>query len=196
MEMNETVVDELGIRHFVWQNETLCGRIAIGVVGERFRFVQLAGPAPTPQVLYRVLMETPGLLEYAGKMDRMRVHRVGVETRSGMSGCFDVLLREERDAELRDYPIVAGIHVSMMGKLNRPINVWSGDLPRLLNELRRVVPPEDTNIIVLEAPVFTNTEIFDVEDDLSDEGDFVSLKTLERLRRIILEDDDDDCPGA
>jgi hypothetical protein len=112
-----------------------------------------------------------------------------------MSGCVDILLREERDVELCDYPVVARIHVSMAGKINQPIKFWLGDLPRLLGVLKRECPvePADFPVYIGEASLFSHTEIFDAEVEVPYEP-YLSTETLDRLRRIQFEDDD--CEGG
>jgi hypothetical protein len=168
----------------------------VGVDGEdRFRFAQIAGQAPVPEALYKALAEMPELLERAWTLDKTRVHRVGVEIRRGMSGCADILLREERDVELCDYPIKARIHVSMAGKINQPIKFWIGDLPRLVEVLKRECPVESTDfpVFIEEAPLFSHTEIFDAEE-VTDEK-YLSTETLDRLRRIQFWGDND-CEGG
>lgn len=145
------------------------GRVACGVDCEgRFRFAQIAGQAPRPGVLYSIL-ESPDfgfVQEQAEILDRSaRVHRAGVEVRRGMSGCIDLLLREERDVVLCDYPIVARIHISMFGKINEPLKFWLGDLPRLLRRMRLEFQEDLYAVSVEEVPVFANTGIFDTDTE-------------------------------
>jgi len=190
------------IRHYVWRDGVRHGRVAVGVVRNGgFRFVQIAGAAPTPEVLWRVLQDMPELMETAEAVRQENPHpnRVGVQLRHGMSGCTDILLREERDIELCDYPVVARLHVSMAGKLNQDIKFWLGYLPSMLDGLRKVYPPqEDSGIVVEEAQLFKALEIFDEPYELETgaDTDFVSVETVTRLRRLVFEEDDDDCPGA
>jgi hypothetical protein len=189
------------IKHFEWwqisDGESAShGRVAVGVdTQDRFRFAQIAGQAPVPEVLYKALAEMPEILEESWRIDKTRVHRAGVEIRHGMSGCVDILLREERDIELCDYPIKARIHVSMAGKINQPVKLWLGDLPRLLEVLKRQFPiePADFPVYIGEVPLFSHTEIFDAEVEVPYEP-YLSTETLERLRRIQFEDDD--CEGG
>lgn len=189
------------IKHYEWRQidsdgkPVAHGRVAVGVDGEdRFRFAQIAGQAPVPEVLYKALAEMPELLERAWTLDKTRVNRAGVQVRVGMSGCVDILLREERDIELCDYPIKARLHVSMAEKINRPLKFWLGDLPRLLEVLKHGCPVESTDfpVYIEEVPLFTDTGIFDAEEVAHEK--YLSTETLDRLRRIQFEDDD--CEGG
>jgi len=117
--------------HLAWEagegEEMTRGRVAVKVDWDNhFEVRQLAGPAPTTDVLEGIV----GYLELwdlAHKLNNERLSSHAVEVRDGMSGCRDYLLRIDKDPAWGDCPIVARLHISMMGKLNEGVRMWLGD---------------------------------------------------------------------
>lgn len=114
--------------HLNWVDGDTRGRVAVRVdYNNNFEMRQMSGPAPTPAVLEGAIeyLELWGL---AHRLNNERVNAHAVEVYSGMSGCTDYLLRVDKDPMWGDCPIVARLHVSMMGKLNEGVKFWLGDL--------------------------------------------------------------------
>jgi hypothetical protein len=142
----------LQVKHYEWHAAGKSGRIAVKF-SEHFVVKQVSGKAPPAQVLFAVLEAAPDeYLKHCNKAHRNREHAFTVEERVGMSGCIDYLLRIRRDWQMKDYPITAGIHVSMYGKLNRDVDVWQGDVVPLANAMSREQYGGYEDIILEEVP--------------------------------------------
>ncbi|MEN6487661.1 MAG: hypothetical protein ABFD66_02060 [Smithella sp.] len=114
------------------------GRVGVRVDGDKGRIEVkiLSGKEPLAGLLYPILNATlpEGWKEECEKLHLNRKNPWKVERRVGMSECIDYRIRILHDTEWKNAPIVAGIHVSMSGRLNKGLNLWLGDLPPLLGE--------------------------------------------------------------
>jgi len=137
------------LEHYTWKKTSDCGvvrngRIAVRVAGDRFQLAHLAGEAPPAGVLRLIWGEVPDLAAEGKAASEKRSLPFVVRERVGMSGCRDVILRIQRNEGLRDYPIMAGLHVSMAGKLNEGVEMWIGDLREIIPYVP--IPGDDLSI--------------------------------------------------
>jgi hypothetical protein len=202
------------LKHYNWSTERGGGRIAVLVEGNRFRLEQLSGIAPTSPVIFAVLEQLPDVLDRGNELHQRRTNRYTTERRTGMSGCVDYLLHVERDPELHDYPITAGIHVSMYGKLNEGVDLWLMDLIPLIIEMLNDYPTNasdevwlkevkirqdfdwehrsefgleiisDGHLSVEPIGVSNYTDLIDQQLELDDIEDYVSAATIKRLKEL------------
>lgn len=145
---------ESTLKHVVWSlgEYTSRGRAGIRVQDDRIELAQLAGEALPASLLVPVISAAlgDGWVAEAEKLHRQRVNPWQVETRTGMSGAQDYRLRVLENAEWLNAPIVASLHVSMYGKLNKGLRLWLGDLPPLLAAVLQDYPPTNVSLRVYE----------------------------------------------
>lgn len=130
------------VKHFEYYKESYLnggdvrrGRVAVSVTDEKVKIKHLCGPAPEfhPAMLIEMVEAVqPDFFAIAKKQNLSRKYTYGVQTRQGMSGCLDWILRIRRDDELKDYPVAARLHVSMYGSMNEDINMWPDDFALLV----------------------------------------------------------------
>lgn len=177
------------LRHYVWNDlsDGKHGRIAVSAECDRFVLKRLAGKAPPPAVLLAVWADLgPEFGERCGHYARTRKNPYIVQTRTGMSGCMDVLVRELRNLALRDMPIIGGLHISMTDKLNEDVSLWLGDIPAIWDELRDMYDVDDVHIYEVPLPrvedwnwrVARDGEIR--EYDIRGDADYPSLQGFNR----------------
>lgn len=149
------------LKHFRWETAEGSGRIAVridsGVRLEKSQTLelrQLAGQAPPPGIIPALLCNL-NLRKQAVRLHHGRENPFFTTTRHGMSGCMDVMLRVQRDAEWGDAPIVARLHVSMADKLNEGFGpCWLGDVPPLI-EMANL---NGSSVDLTEVSVFESSE--------------------------------------
>jgi len=114
--------------HLQWKEGEKGGRVAVRIDrhDDHLELRQLAGAAPTPAVLGEVINEL-GLWDLAHSLNETRANSHAVEVHEGMSGSRNYLLRVDKDPHWGDCPVVARLHISMMGKLNEGVKMWLGD---------------------------------------------------------------------
>lgn len=152
------------IKHFNWVHGELRGRCVLAVdAAEGFQFSDLSGNSPTLEVLMRALALCPAVIEAANTANSRRQHMCAVDVRHGMSGCMDFILVEQRNTALLDYPTVARLHVSMVGKLNQGVAMWVGDLPPVLSAAWAYAP-EWRAVQIEEAPTREGLAFFNGSD--------------------------------
>ena len=146
------------LKHLIWKddNSTDKGRIAVRLHNDKLTIAQLWGKAPPVEILRTIW---PLIAEEANRLHLTRSNLYRVETRRGMSGYTDFLLRILRDVDLLDAPYVAHIHVSMCGKLNRPTEIWLGDLPPLMRVMEVMKFFSSRHLVVEEVPT-TDLEVW------------------------------------
>lgn len=142
------------IKHFEWCEGANRGRVAVALNGDIFTLATIAGQCPPARVLIRVLEQWDDLRDELNAINARRLHRTAIVPHVGMSGAETLLLIEERDPELADYPTRARLHVSMYGKLNEGVRMWGGDLVELSSAFaaRFDSDPATDELMVIEAP--------------------------------------------
>ena len=147
------------LKHFVFDcsndpgvfgGSTYRGRLALLIEGDRLRIRQIAGCAAPAEIVFELIQEFDEVWAEALRLHREREHRYALSVRTGMSGCKDYSLIEERDVEFGDFPRHHLLHVSCAGKINNGVDLWLGDIPPLLAELPKYLPQFEGEI--LEAP--------------------------------------------
>lgn len=180
------------------------GRIGVLLDNDRLEVRQLAGEALPADLLLPVLDNALGI-EWRSEAEKLhlgRKNRWAIETRQHRSGAVDYLLRILKDARMEDAPIVAGIHVSMYGKLNRNVAMWLGDVPPLLAAMQRTWPPRDTERFTLEVleplsphrewqPAGQSSGLEVVEQEIKSKKFYVRDNTSERWLDVIRINEDD-----
>jgi hypothetical protein len=151
------------LKHFRFEYEVggrlIFGRFALWLEDGWVAYRPL-GRCPGVGHLYKALAKFPELVAAMNATIPERAHPCTVQTRVGMSGCRDYLLREHRDPEWGDYPVRARIHVSMHGLLNESFRMWVGDFAHLIDACVADYMPDDDDdewldIRVEEAPIYT-----------------------------------------
>jgi hypothetical protein len=142
------------IKHFQWSENDNRGRVAVALNNEIFTLATIAGQCPPARVLIRVLEQWGEMRDALNAINDRRLHRTAIAPRVGMSGAYTLLLIEERDPELADYPTRARLHVSMYGKLNQGVRMWGGDLVELSAAFvsRFDMSPAADKLLVIESP--------------------------------------------
>lgn len=147
--------------HVLWQDgdrsQPFWGRVGVMLktTNETLEIKRLAGPAPHAALLLPILNAAlpEGWLETAKAMHATRRCPWRVERRIGMSGARDYKLRILVDPEWMNAPYVAGVHISMYGKLNEGFGpMWLGDVPPLLAAVAKDFPPPEEHPLEVFTP--------------------------------------------
>ena len=129
------------VRHVVWFDGELEGRLAVGKEKSFIVVKKIAGSNLPANYLFCILdAAIPGWRQEAEELHLGRRNAWFVETRQGRWGSLTFLLKIIRDVELLDVPTVACLHVSNAGKLTDRIELWLGDLAPLAAALRERFP--------------------------------------------------------
>lgn len=127
------------LRYVYWRNDSSRGIVGVKVEQNIFHLRQLRGSALPVEMLLRVMNAALGD-DWAAEFERNYrdiKYPVAVEVRRGGSGCRDYLLRRLVDEEFSYAPVCTrgSIHVSMYGRLNTGVCVWTIYLPPLLGKI-------------------------------------------------------------
>jgi hypothetical protein len=137
------------LRHVIWQDGELRGRLAIKEERDFIIIKKLAGSNLPASYLLTVLdASLPGWRQAAEELHLGRKHSWLVRAREGRWRSLTFLLKIIRDVELLDIPTVASLHVTCAGKLPGKIELWLGDLAPLAAALSKkfpqaILPPEE-----------------------------------------------------
>lgn len=142
------------IKHFAWAVGDQRGRVAVSLENEIFQLQTIGGNCPPARVLIQVLEAWGELRDALNALNARRLHRTAIAPHVGMSGAETLLLIEERDPALLDYPTRARLHVSMCGKLNEGVRMWGGDLVELSSAFvaRFGTDPATDPLVFTESP--------------------------------------------
>lgn len=124
------------LKHVVWRwvDAGCGGRAAAKLDCDYLEVIQLAGQAPPasllPEMLDAALGE--GWRQKAESLHTSREYPWLVECRERSSGAVDYLLRIQEGERFGNCPIVARLHISMVGKINNGFEAHLGDVAPLL----------------------------------------------------------------
>ena len=121
----------------------------------------------------KLLQENEKLVEEIKSLWATRVHKIGFSEKKGMSGCKDLFIDILEDEEYNGVSKVFLAHISMYSKV-KSFDIWLGDLPYLLPELREEliddeVYTEVSNLSIRELEVI-ETEDFQNPQELLEDG--------------------------